>query len=129
VVVAPGPTPVFAARKLSHATTLPLGRTSYSNSGRMESRVHWLAAMLQADLAPILANLARSEEVPWSDAASLQAAATRLRASVTADHGRLRARCRDAGWLTTETTPPPLPLTFRVQDLRGDRTAPLPPIE
>ncbi|MCU0867545.1 MAG: hypothetical protein MUC36_27505 [Planctomycetes bacterium] len=127
VVVATGRTPVFAVRKPSRAGTLPLGSTSWANGGRMEPRVHWLAAMLQTDLAAILANLARSETLHWSDGASLQAAAAELRAAITADHERLLVRCGEAGWLGTVTTP--TPITFRIRDLRGDRSAPLPPIE
>lgn len=129
IVVSTGHTPVFAMRKLSRGQSLPLGRRSYSSAGRMQARAHWLGAMLHSDLAAVHRNLARTEQVRWTDAATLQAEWASLRAAVGADHDRLRALCRAAGWLTDEAAPPPLPLTVRVQDQRRDRSTPLPTIE
>ncbi|MFO1078156.1 MAG: hypothetical protein U1E73_10590 [Planctomycetota bacterium] len=128
-VVATGKTPVFARRKLSHARSLPVGPRSYSSTGRMQAKAHWLGAMLNTDLAAVHANLERTAELRWSDAATLRTDWERLRGEIATAHERLRALCRAAGWIGDEATAPPLPLRLRVQDLRSDKSTPLPAIE
>jgi hypothetical protein len=130
VLVAPGPTPVFARRFVRRDANAATGHGEpMASQSRQAARLQWLAQMVRCEVADFGA-FTRSQTCVWRDEATLRADAARWRQELDDSFRAVEQRCRRADLDDRlDAARRPLRLTIRVQDSRRDQTTPLPTLD
>jgi hypothetical protein len=130
VLVAAGPTPVFARRLVRREANAATGHDrSMDARGRQPARLQWLAQMARCEVADF-GSFARTATCVWRDAATLRAEVARVREEVEQSFRAIEQRCREADLDDRDDAAVrPLRLKIRVQDSRRDQTTPLPSLD